>query len=147
MLKERLNNILKIDPIEIVRKILSDRDILIWVAKANKEQLKKGTNSLGEKLSSIGGEYSPITLDINPTKVADVVTLYDKGDFYKTIIAQAIIGGLEIDANPIKVEESGFRVNLYNRWGDDIIGLNEENLQKLIEKVKDKLIVEIRKKI
>lgn len=131
----------------MVREILSDRDILIWVAEANKGQLKEGTNSLGEKLSSIGGEYSPITLDINPTKVADVVTLYDKGDFYKTIIAQATLYGLEINANPMKIEDSGFRVNLYNRWGKDILGLNEENLQKLIDKVKDRLIAKIRKEI
>ena len=148
MLKERLNKVLKIDPIEIIREILSDRDILLWVQDKNKEQLKAGTNSNGEKLSDIGGEYSAITLDLYPDKVADRVNLLNSGEFYKTIIAKSNLFDLvEIDADPIKIEPDGRRTNLYNRWGKDIIGLNEENLQKLIDKVKNKLIVEIRKKI
>mgnify|MGYP003627522630 FL=1 len=148
MLKESLNKWLKIDPIEIIREILSDRAILKWIEEKNRKQLKKGLNSEGVKLSDIGGEYSAVTLDLNPDKVADKVDLFDTGKFYESIIAQAnLVDFVEITANPIKVEESGQRVNLYNRWGKDIIGLNEENLQELIEIVKDKLIIEILKKV
>ena len=148
MLKESLNKWLKIDPIEIIREILSDRAILKWIEEKNRKQLKKGLNSEGVKLSDIGGEYSAVTLDLNPDKVADKVDLFDTGKFYESIIAQAnLFDFVEITANPIKVEESGQRVNLYNRWGKDIIGLNEENLQELIEIVKDKLIIEILKKV
>tara|TARA_R110001632_G_scaffold186363_1_gene306735 strand:+ start:3637 stop:4083 length:447 start_codon:yes stop_codon:yes gene_type:complete len=148
LLKESLNKWLKIDPIEIIREILSDRAILKWIEEKNRKQLKKGLNSEGVKLSDIGGEYSAVTLDLNPDKVADKVDLFDTGKFYESIIAQAnLVDFVEITANPIKVEESGQRVNLYNRWGKDIIGLNEENLQELIEIVKDKLIIEILKKV
>ena len=148
MLRESLNKWLKIDPIEIIREILSDRAILKWIEEKNRKQLKEGLNSKDVKLSDIGGEYSAITLDINPEKVADKVDLFDTGKFYESIIAQAnLVDFVEITANPIKVEESGQRVNLYNRWGKDIIGLNEENLQELIEIVKDKLIIEILKKV
>jgi len=148
LLKESLNKWLKIDPIEIIREILSDRAILRWIEEKNRKQLKKGLNSKDVKLSDIGGEYSAVTLDLNPDKVADKVDLFDTGKFYESIIAQAnLIDFVEITANPIKVEESGQRVNLYNRWGKDIIGLNEENLQELIEIVKDKLIIEILKKV
>ena len=89
MLKQSLNKFLKIDPIKIIRQILSDRAILIWIAEKNKEQLKEGRNSEGIKLSDIGGEYSPITLDNDPRKVADRVDLFDTGKFYESIIAQA----------------------------------------------------------
>jgi hypothetical protein len=148
LLKKSLNKFLKIDPISIIREILSDRAILTWIQDKNKEQLKKGLNSEDVKLSDIGGEYSAVTLDLKPNKVADRVDLYDTGDFYESIIAKAGVEDLvEFDANPIKIEEDGDRINLYNRWGKDIIGLNEEDLQELIEKVKDKLIIEIRKKV
>ena len=149
MLKKRLNKFLKIDPILIIRNILSDRAILTWIETKNKEQLLEGRNSEDVKLSDIGGEYSPITLDNDPRKVADRVDLFDTGDFHKSIIASAGVQDLvDFDANPFKTdEETGETVNLYNRWGKDIIGLNEENLQQLIEKVKVKLIAEIRRQV
>ena len=149
MLRQSLNKFLKIDPISIIRRILSDGAILIWIADKNREQLREGRNSEDVKLSDIGGEYSPITLDNDSRKVADRVDLFDKGDFYKSIIASSGVQDLvDFDANPFKTdEETGEIVNLYNRWGEDIIGLNEENLQQLIEKVKDKLIVEIRRQV
>ena len=149
MLKKRLNKFLKIDPILIIRDILSDRAILTWIETKNKEQLLEGRNSEDVKLSDIGGEYSPITLDNDPRKVADRVDLFDTGDFHKSIIASAGVQDLvDFDADPFKTdEETGETVNLYNRWGKDIIGLNEENLQQLIEKVKVKLIAEIRRQV
>ena len=152
MLKKRLNKFLKIDPILIIRDILSDRAILTWIETKNKEQLLEGRNSEDVKLSDIGGEYSDYTLQNNTSsipKTKDKVNLYDTGEFYESIIAQAGVTDLvDINANPIKTdEETGETVNLYNRWGKDIIGLNEENLQQLIEKVKVKLIAEIRRQV
>ena len=75
--------------------------------------------------------------------------LFDTGDFHKSIIASAGVQDLvDFDADPFKTDvETGETVNLYNRWGKDIIGLNEENLQQLIEKVKVKLIAEIRSQV
>ena len=151
MLKKRLNKFLKIDPILIIRNILSDRAILTWIETKNKEQLLEGRNSEDVKLSDIGGEYSDYTLQNNTSsipKTKDKVNLYDTGEFYESIIAQAGVTDLvDINANPIKTDEYGNDTNLFSEWGKDIIGLNEENLQQLIEKVKVKLIAEIRRQV
>ena len=151
MLKKRLNKFLKIDPILIIRDILSDRAILTWIAERNKEQLLEGRNSEDVKLSDIGGEYSDYTLQNNTSSISktkDKVNLYDTGEFYESIIAQAGATDLvDINANPIKTDENGNNTNLFSEWGEDIIGLNEENLQQLIEKVKVKLIAEIRRQV
>mgnify|MGYP003650326294 FL=1 len=147
MLKESLNKWLKIDPISIIRQILSDRAILNWIEEANRKQLLTGKNSFDVKLSDIGGGYSDLTLQLNPNKQRDVVNLLDTSEFYASITATVDSSLLEIDADPIKTDDNGKDTNLYDRWGEDIIGLNEENLQELIDALKDKLIIEILKKL
>ena len=147
MLKESLNKWLKIDPISIIRQILSDRAILNWIEEANRKQLLTGKNSFDVKLSDIGGGYSDLTLQLNPNKQRDVVNLLDTSEFYASITATVDSSLLEIDADPIKTDDNGKDTNLYDRWGEDIIGLNEENLQELIDTLKDKLIIEILKKL
>ena len=147
MLRESLNKWLKIDPISIIRQILSDRAILNWIEEANRKQLLTGKNSFDVKLSDIGGGYSDLTLQLNPNKQRDVVNLLDTSEFYASITATINSSLLEIDADPIKTDDNGKDTNLYDRWGEDIIGLNEENLQELIDTLKDKLIIEIFKKL
>lgn len=147
MLRESLNKWLKIDPISIIRQILSDRAILNWIEEANRKQLLTGKNSFDVKLSDIGGGYSDLTLQLNPNKQRDVVNLLDTSEFYASITATVNSSLLEIDADPIKTDDNGKDTNLYDRWGEDIIGLNEENLQELIDTLKDKLIIEIFKKL
>lgn len=147
MLKETLNKWLKIDPISIIRQLLSDRAVLNWIEEANRKQLLTGKNSFDVKLSDIGGGYSDLTLLLNPQKQRDVVNLLDTSEFYASITATVGNDLLQIDADPIKTDDNGNDTNLYNRWGEDIIGLNEENLQELIDTLKDKLIIEILKQV
>ena len=68
MLKAILNKWLKIDPIKIVFNILSDGAIINQIEEWNRLQLMDGKNSLGVKLSDIGGDYSEYTLSIHPEK-------------------------------------------------------------------------------
>lgn len=146
MLKETLNKFLQIDPIRIVIKILSNRAIKEQVEEWNREQLLEGRNSLGIKLSDIGGEYSEYTLQLHPEKKKDVINLYDTGEFHESIKVK-IENDLLFTADPIKVDDNGRITNLFEEWGEDIIGLNEENLQNLIDQVKDILISEILRQI
>ena len=150
MLKESLNKWLKIDPISIIRQILSDRAILNWIEEANRKQLLTGKNSFDVKLSDIGGGYSDFTLQNNTSSISKTrndVNLYDTGEFHKSITVTVDTSLLEIDADPFKTDENGKTTSLFDEWGEDIIGLNEENLQELIDTLKDKLIIEILKKL
>ena len=150
MLKESLNKWLKIDPISIIRQILSDRAILNWIEEANRKQLLTGKNSFDVKLSDIGGGYSDFTLQNNTSSISktrDKVNLYDTGEFHDSITVKVDNNLLQLDADPFKIDDNGNTTNLFNEWGEDIIGLNEENLQQLIETIKDKHIVEILKQV
>jgi len=146
LLKEKLNKFLTIDPIGITLEILSDGAIKKQIEDWNRQQLLDGENSLGIKLSDIGGGYSEYTLYLHPEKKKDVVNLYDTGEFHDSIKV-AIDNDLIFTANPLKRDDDGRVTNLFKEWGDDIIGLNDENLQNLINKVKDILISEILRQI
>ena len=147
MLLESLNKWLLIDPAQIIRTILSDRAIQNWIEEANRQQLLQGRNSLDIKLSDIGGEYSDFTLLINPDKVRDIVTLKDTGEFHNSITVKLTNDLLEIDANPIKTDEFGNQTNLFKDWGEDILGLNNENFNELINVLTEKLIEQIHKNL
>lgn len=95
-----------------------------------------GEDSEGVKLSSIGGEYSPVTLRIHPEKKADRVTLYDTGEFYDSFsIKPESDGDFQINSDPIK---NG--VNLFDRWGDKVEGLNNDNYVKALKIIEQKVI-------
>ena len=55
------------------------------------------------------------------------VTLKDTGDFYLSFSVIPFKGGFEITANPIKDD-----TNLFEEWGKEILGLNQVNLQIII---------------
>ena len=147
MLQESLNKWLKIDPIAIIRKILSDRSIIKFITDANKSQLLSGKNSLDVKLSDIGGNYSEFTLQLHPEKTKDIINLYDSGDFHDSITIQLDNDLFEITADSIKTDDNGRQTDLFKEWGTDILGLNENNFNKLLTIIKDALILHILQKV
>lgn len=146
MLKELLNKWLLVDPVALVFEILSDRAIIKQIEQWNKEQLLEGKNSLDIKLSDIGGNYSNVTLALNPDKVRDRVNLFDTGEFHDSITV-TVDRSLLFTADPLKTDNNGNVSNLYNRWGTEIIGLNEENFNTLIFNLQDVLIREILREV
>ncbi len=142
-----LNKWLQIDPVAILRQILSNRAIQEQIEEWNRQQLLDGKNSLDVKLSDIGGGYSDFTLSLHPEKVRDKVTLFDSGEFHQSITVKLDGDLFSIDANPIKTDDSGRTTNLFEEWGEDIIGINEEKFNIFIEELGELLIIEICKKV
>lgn len=89
-----------------------------------------GEDSQGRTLESIGGEYSPFTVQEKQRKgqPTDRITLKDTGAFYLTFDVKPFKGGFVIEANTIKDND-----DLEKRWGDEIIGLNDENLNLVVD--------------
>ena len=102
---------------------------LVVELNTQKQLYDKGEDSRGEMLSDIGGDYSPVTMQWSkekgkPKKSASDINLHDTGDFYKSFTVTPFIGGFEIDATTHFDD-----ADLEKDWGEDIVGLNEENLQ------------------
>lgn len=89
----------------------------------NTEQLFAGLNSKGQSLDSIGGGYSPVTIQIKKSKgqPTDRVTLKDTGDFYEGFFLETKNGGWDISSSDDKTQ------GLINDWGADLFGNTEDD--------------------
>ena len=100
-----------------------------------------------EAFSKLGYETNLFTINSKNERGVPVpsdfhITLFDTGQFYSTFV---IIPGkdfFEIDANPIR-EES----NLFEDFGEDILGLNDENLQILIDFFKETVVLRVKEQL
>ena len=117
----------------VLVKILKQKATQKFIINLNtRVQLyQEGENSLGVKLSQVGGEYTSLTKSIKKRKgqPTNRVTLYDTGDFYGSFDVTAERNAdFVIDSDPMKGKH-----NLFERWGEDVEGLNEENMQKVLD--------------
>lgn len=125
--------------------VFKDAQFKTWVLDMiRQDQLfKKGIDGDGD----IIGYYSAFTESINPTKREGTpYTLFDTGDFYRSMYIYAYKNYIEVDANPIKVDEvTGETENLFWKYGENIIALTEENMEVLRQQIKERYTNEIRK--
>lgn len=125
----------KLDIVYIMRQLFHDKEFTDYIIHLNTiEQLfRKGEDNDGNAL----GEYSEKTKNIKYDKGQpyDRVTLRDTGDFYASfkILWGGSDGSLIISSNPFKDGD-----DLRMRWGD-IIGLQEESMNKLIVMARPKM--------
>ena len=100
-----------------------------------------GENNEGVQLSAIGGTYAPSTIRIKARKgqPSNRVTLKDTGDFYKTFDVQVKNNAnFTITANTMKSGQ-----DLEDRWGDDIVGLQDENVIKVMQYLETEFYKEV----
>ena len=143
--RNKLMSVVKLDENAILRQILSSTELQEEIIYLNTiDQLfEKGEDKLGRTLESVGGGYSPYTIQakIEKGQPTDRVTLKDTGAFYESFKVVSADRYLEIIANPIK--DGGKDIN--REWGGHVIGLQPQNLGKVIEYVKEKYIATIKR--
>lgn len=123
----------EVDVTKVLVKILNDNKIKkkITDLNTNVQLLKGGEDSDGKKLASIGGGYAPSTIKIKKIKRQPTkrVTLKDTGDFYGSFDIK-----VEGNANfSITADTTKGSYDLTERWGDQILGLNENNVKLVLE--------------
>lgn len=129
-LKRQLNDLQRSEIKRIVMGIVKDSEEII--TSYNKQQLQDtGENSFGVKLSDIGGEYSPFTIEIRKKKGKQTkhVDLFDKGDFQGDFYIDIKSDSAVIDSKDAKRDE------LVERWGIELFGVNDENKQDFIDQI------------
>lgn len=106
----------------------------------NDQLFSQGIDSDGD----IIGYYSEWTEMMNPDKRAGTpYTLKDTGEFYESMIIYIYDNLIEIDADPIKKNDKGEETNLFFEYGENIIGLTDENTEKVALILADKYRQEI----
>ena len=145
--KHILNKAIKLDEVK-AWKFAIDVDLKKYIIKLNTiDQLfDDGIDSLGDSL----GEYSISTIEGTSSYLGkkakgqptDRITLKDTGKFYKTFKIEVKNDSFFINANPIKEDN-----NLFDDFGDEIVGLTEENKIKVSKIILDNTIKYIRKQL
>jgi hypothetical protein len=140
-LRKLFNFFLELDVDELAFFVSNQNEFKDLVIELNtqKQLFDKGQDSTGKSL----GEYRPFTVREKRRKgqPTDRVTLKDTGDFYESFNVQPFFGGFIIDADAEKDDK-----DLRDVYGEDIIGLNDENLQIIIDYYLDAFKEEIRKR-
>ncbi len=139
------DRVAKLDEGLLLRNFVSIPAVQKFILDLNRrDQLfNKGIDSKNRAL----GVYTPFTINSKQERGVPVpsdfhITLFDTGEFYSTFV---IIPGkdfFEIDANPIRED-----TNLFDDFGEDIIGLNDENLQVLIDFFKETIQLRVREQL
>ena len=134
-LVSRLDRVINLDVDVIISNILKDEEFQRFIIDLNTEEqlFEKGIDSLGDSL----GEYTDFTKVVKGLKGQriDHITLEDTGEFYKSFAIKVQNGGFLIVADGQKED-----TNLLEEYGKEILGLTDENLQIVIDAIKDRLI-------
>ena len=140
--KRLFNALSKLDETKIINSILRDKGFQKFIISLNQnDQLfDEGIDSDGNSL----GRYADFTIELKKEagQRFDHITLLDTGKFYKSFKITVSKGGFFIDADPVK-EKS----NLFDNFGEEILGLTKENLQIVIDAIREKILAEIRLQI
>jgi hypothetical protein len=143
-----LNNLNKLDIDDIFFSLWKDSKVQSYIIELNTEgestsQLYElGEDSLGRSL----GNYSPFTIDAKlfggGDSRIDHITLKDTGEFYESFKVKPLKTGFKITANPNKDDD-----NLFQIYGEDIVGLNEDNTELLLAFIEKDFEKELEKRL
>jgi len=113
-----------------------DREVKDMIIQLNTEdQLEEhGIDSLGRLL----GDYSPVTVAIKKMKGqrVDHITLKDTGKFYDSWVVTVTRNEIIFDAD----DTTYYDQPLFNVWGEDVLGLTDENMEFVKQLIYEKYI-------
>lgn len=133
----RLEQLKSIDVLDIV----IDKSITEAMEQYNREQLQRGEKSDGDILP----DYSETSVNVYG-KPAGPIRLYETGEFYDSITALALDNVIRFVSQPFKQDPLTGRItNLEERYGQEIIGLTNENLEKIRRQVKTKIVAYVKR--
>lgn len=133
-----LKDLQKLNELNMWLASAGDESVIEAVAELQREQLRRGERPDGSEFD----HYSQ-TSQVIYGKPDTPIKWEDDGFFYKHI--KAIVRPDKIMIlNQGTIDEDGDRIDLEVRWDEIIIGLQNDSIQELIEKVKEKYLQNIR---
>jgi hypothetical protein len=137
-LETLLNRFISLNEEELWREFFSDTENQRYIIEEliQNDQLQQGIDGTGGRITDNEGNdsYSFITewITRGRKQEGDPYTLKDTGEFYDSMIINVGNKEIEIDADPIKTD-----ANLFEKYGDEIIGLTDQSKEKLTEKFRE----------
>lgn len=127
----------------IWRAVLNDPIFRNWTLDLvrQKQLFEQGI----DENNQIIGVYSEWTELAKPEKVAGTpYTLYDTGEFYKSMFIIVFADSFIIDADPMKQGMTG-QVNLFDKYGEGIIGLTDESKTLFATEFQNRAVIEYKR--
>jgi len=126
LIEDMIQHFKDIDLNMVILEAVRDNEHVVIDMNAEKQLFEEGITSHGISIASYA-PYSQVTIDIKRAKGQPVnrVTLRDEGDFQHSFFVYYGSDYFQISASDWKTEE------LKMLYGDDILGLTEENRQQL----------------
>lgn len=138
-----LSDIKKFSFIGAAKEVLSDNRTKQFIISLNthSQLYDEGIGSDGKLLSSVGGDYSPITLikaskKGKPKQSKSIINLYDEGDFYDSFQVKINYPSITITAD----DSSKYSIPLSQSWGKNIIGLTKENISMVEDYIAERIL-------
>ena len=128
---------------QLIQDIIWKNEAYIVDMNAEEQLYEQGINRLGVDISDYA-PYSPVTIEIKRLKgqPTNRVTLRDEGDFERSFFLEVGDKQFEIKASDFKTED------LVKKYGEQILGLTDENIATLIwQYIYPDLIDEAKKQI
>lgn len=125
----------------IMQAIIESKENVIVSAIANDQLYRRGINGAGVRIKDYA-PYHPMTIAIKQAKgqPTNRVTLRDTGAFHKSMYLVADSEGFYVDATDDKTEL------LENKYGDKIMTLTGDNIQRLLQShVRKELLKRLKK--
>jgi len=142
LLKRIKSNLKALDINSIIGSILSQPEVKKFIIELNtkgqpsSQLFEQGIDSLGISLGNYAGTTIEGTSNFEGKKEKgqrfDHITLEDTGDFYNSFVVTVGKDKITIEADPIKED-----TNLLVEYGNDILGLTDQNLQLVIDHLRD----------
>lgn len=111
-----------------------------FIISLNQSQLLSGQRSDGSTITPL---YKAVTMRIKKVS-SPTPNLRDKGDFYKGMqLIFNLVGSAEFTITSTDFKTLGLKA----KYGDNIFGLTDQNIQKLINLIEPHLIDWFRKKV
>jgi hypothetical protein len=145
----KLNRIKRdLRPSKIWLRVFSKKRVQKYVIEEllQREQLfEKGIDETGSPITNADNgrtTYSRLTeiLSGGRKKEGEHYTLFDSGEFYKSMVFLLGNNYFQIDADPIKQND-----NLFSKFGEGIIGLTEQSKEKLRVRLKFEYQIELKR--
>jgi hypothetical protein len=144
---ELVRDLQAINEVDIWKQVMSDREINTFVIEQIRLRLQKGEMPDGSPITNqdTGDDFYKMTTQIIYAEIGRRITagshytMKHTGEFYNSLEL------LHPNDDFVEIFGEKKEVNLFEKYGENLIDLNEDNIEKLIEKVREKYLQKLRK--